>query len=346
VKRILKRVGLGIALLVTLLVLWNFKLVAYGLGQLRGQLNVVWNARPVAEVMADPAFPDSLNAKLTLIQEIRRFAIDSLGIQNTDNYTTIFDQKGKPILWVVTACDPYGLKPHQWEFPMLGSVPYKGFFDSTKAVTEEKIWKDQGLDTDIGTVAGWSTLGWFKDPILSSMLYRPPGRLANLIIHELTHGTLFVKDNVEYNENLADFVGDEGAKLFLVHKYGQDSPEYKRYEGNKEYREKYYTHILRGARQLDSLYKSIAPQLAKAQKDTLKYRMIGQIIRSADTLTIDGKPSPLGWDGPLPNNTFFMDYIRYRAKQNQFADEFRTKFNSDFKRYFEYLKKKYPKSVS
>lgn len=345
-KRILKRVGLGIALLVTLLILWNLKLVVYGLGQLRGQLDVVWNARPVAEVMADPAFPDSLKAKLTLIQEIRRFAIDSLGIQNTDNYTTIFDQKGKPILWVVTACDPYELKPHQWEFPMLGSVPYKGFFDSTKAVTEEKIWKDQGLDTDIGTVAGWSTLGWFKDPILSSMLYRPPGRLANLIIHELTHGTLFIKDNVEYNENLADFVGDEGAKLFLIHKYGKDSPEYKRYEGNKVYREKYYTHILRGARQLDSLYKSIAPQLVKAQKDTLKYRMIGQIIHSADTLTIDGKPSPLGWDGPLPNNTFFMDYIRYRARQNQFADEFRTKFNSDFKRYFEYLKKKYPKSVS
>ncbi len=345
-KRIVKRISLGLLVVLLILVAWNFSLVVYGIGQLRGQLNIIWSARPVAEVMQDPAFPDSLKTKLTLIQEIRRFAMDSLGIHESDNYTTLFDQQGKPVLWVVTACQPYELKPHQWEFPLLGGVPYKGFFDSLKAVTEEKIWKAEGLDTDIGTVAGWSTLGWFKDPILSSMLYRPPGRLANLIIHELTHGTLFIKDNVEYNENLADFVGDVGAKRFLIYKYGKDSPEYVRYEGNKVYREKYYTHVLRGARQLDSLYKTFPGHLAKNQKDTLKYRLIGQIIRSADTLTNTGKPSPLGWDGPLPNNTFFMDYIRYRAKQNQFEEEFRTKFNSDFKRYFEYLKEKYPKSVS
>lgn len=345
-KRILKRTGLVVLIIVLLLIIWHFGLIVYGIGQLRGQLNIIWNARPVAEVMQDPSFPDSLKTKLTLIQEIQRFAIDSLGISESDNYTTIYDQKGKPILWVVTACEPYALKPHEWDFPVLGSVPYKGFFDSLKAGQEEKIWKDQGLDTDIGTVAGWSTLGWFKDPILSSMLYRPPGRLANLIIHELTHGTLFIKDNVEYNENLADFVGDEGAKLFLIQKYGKDSPEYARYESNKVYREKYYAHILRGARQLDSLYATFTPQMTSPQKDTLKYRLIGRIIHVADKLTINGKPSPLEWEGPLPNNTFFMDYIRYRARQNQFEEEFRTKFNADFKKYFDYLKKKYPKSIS
>lgn len=344
-KRKLKRAGLILVGILLILVVWNLQLIIYGLGQLKGQLTIVWNARPITEVMQDKSFPDSLKTKLALIQEIRSFAIDSLGINESDNYTTLFDQKGKTLMWVVTACDPYELKPHQWEYSFLGSMPYKGFFDSLKAVKEEKIWKEKGLDTDIGTAAGWSTLGWFKDPILSSMLYRQPGSLSNLIIHELTHGTLFVKDNIEYNENLADFVGDEGAKLFLIHKYGKDSPEYTKYTSRKIYREKHYSHILRGAQQLDSLYKTFTNTLTTQQKDTLKFRLIRQIIQSEDTITVNGKPNPLGWEGPLPNNTFFMEYIRYRAKQNQFEEEFRTKFNSDFKKYFAYLKKKYPKGI-
>ncbi len=332
-------------ILLAALLVWNYKLVGYGVGQLHGQLSIIWNTRPVSEVMQDSSFPDSLKLKLTLIQEIRRFAIDSLGINDSDNYTTIYDQKGKNILWVVTACKPYELSPKEWEFPFLGTVPYKGFFDSLKAVQEEYIWKKEGLDTDIGSVAGWSTLGWFKDPILSSMLYRAEGRLANLIIHELTHSTLFIKNNVEYNENLADFVGDEGAKQFLSYKYGMDSPEYKKYEQGKVYREKYYTHILHGARQLDSLYQKFSPSLTKTQKDTLKYRLIREIIYSADTITIAGKPYPRGWEGPLPNNTFFMDYIRYRSKQNQFVEEFQKRFGGDFKKYMAYLKKKYSKNI-
>lgn len=342
-KSKLKKTGIILLSLVFAVIFWHRELVGYGLGQLRGQLGIIWQARPVAEALQDPAFPDSLKHKLQLIQEIRRFAVDSLGITDSDNYTTVYDQRGKPILWVVTACEPYRLEPKQWDFPFLGKVPYKGFFDSTKAKTEENIWKAAGYDTDIGDVAGWSTLGWFKDPILSSMLYRSEGRLANLIIHELTHGTLFIKDNVEYNENLADFVGDEGAKRFLIQKYGLDSPQYARYGQAKVYREKFTGHVLRGARQLDSLYGTFGKQLTDRQKDTLKYRLIARIIRTADTLTVNGKTRPLGWEGAPPNNTYFMDYIRYRARQNQFAEEFRTKFGSDLKKYLAYLKTKYGK---
>ena len=342
-KRKLKKTGIVALALLAAVIVWQHQLVGYGIGQLRGQLGIIWQARPVAEVMQDPAFPDSLKRKLQLIQEIRRFAVDSLGIRNSDNYTTVYNQRGKPILWVVTACEPYRLEPKQWDFPFLGKVPYKGFFDLTKAKKEEIIWKSAGYDTDIGDVAGWSTLGWFKDPVLSSMLYRSEGRLANLIIHELTHGTLFIKDNVEYNENLADFVGDEGAKLFLIRKYGKGSPQYVRYGQAKVYREKFTSHVLRGAKQLDSLYKTFGAQLPANQKDTLKYRLIRQIIRTADTLTVDGKARLLGWEGAPPNNTYFMDYIRYRAKQNQFAEEFRTKFDSDLKKYLSHLKTKYGK---
>ncbi len=332
----------GFLLLLMVLLLWQYRLVEYGISQAQGQLRVVWNARPLEEYLSDPAFPDSLKAKLLLIQEIRRFAVDSLGINPSDNYTTVYNQGGKPILWVVTATPPYKLEAEEWRFPLIGSFSYKGFFDYARAQREEAGLKAKGLDTEIDEVSGWSTLGWFKDPILTNWLSRSEGQLANLIIHELTHGTLYVKNNVEYNENLASFVGDHGATMFLEHKYGRNSPQYRRYEDGKIFREKYSQHILRGANQLERLYASFRPAWPKAQKDTLKYRLIRQIIRTADTLTANGRTRTWGWEGPPANNTYFMGFVRYRAKQNQFEEEFKTRFNSDFRKYLAYLKETYP----
>lgn len=334
----------AVLIIIALLLIWQHELVWYGIGQGYGQLQIIYKARPLEEYMNDPDFPDSLKQKLTLIQEIRKFAIDSLGINDSDNYTTVYDQKGKPVLWVVTACEPYNLEPVEWKFPLLGAFTYKGFFEYTKAQRQEVELKKQGLDTEIDEVAGWSTLGWFKDPILTSMLERNEGQLANLIIHELTHATLYIKNNVEYNENLASFVGDHGARQFLIYKYGLDSREYRKYENGKYNREKYTAHILRGADLLDSLYKNFPPSLTQATKDTLKYNLIRKIMHTADTLTYAGAKAKVDTTQKkevLPNNTYFAGYIRYRSRQNQFEEEFRNKFNSDFKKYLTYLKKTY-----
>jgi predicted aminopeptidase len=341
-QAVIRKVFLGFLLLLMGLVFWQYRLVEYGISQGYGQLRIIWNARPLEEYLIDPAFPDSLKQKLVLIQEIRQFAVDSLGINESDNYTTVFNQQGKPVLWIVTASPPYKLEALEWKFPLIGSFSYKGFFDYQRAKRDEAVWKKQGMDTEIDEISGWSTLGWFKDPILTNWLSRSEGQLANLIIHELTHGTLYVKNNVEYNENLASFVGDHGATQFLTIKYGRDSQEFRRYEEGKIFREKYSEHILRGSRQLDSLYMTFLPHFTPAQKDTLKYSLIRQIIRSADTLSVNGKPRRLKWEEPLPNNTYFLGYVRYRAKQNQFEEEFRTRFNSDFRKYLTYLKETYP----
>lgn len=99
-------------------------------------------------------------------------------------------------MYVVTACAPFAFQPRMWHFPVVGSFPYKGFFEKNKALAEaKKIKEEEGLEVSVRTAGGWSTLGWFKDPVLSNMLNRSEGDLANLIIHELTHGTLFVKDS-------------------------------------------------------------------------------------------------------------------------------------------------------
>ncbi|HTF05393.1 MAG TPA: aminopeptidase, partial [Bacteroidia bacterium] len=215
--------------------LLNADLVTYGICMGKGQMDIVLGARDFQEVYADDSVDVHVKERLRFIEEVREFAFDSIGLTRNDNYTTYYDQKGQRLLYVVTASKPFELKAHLWSFPILGDVPYKGFFNEEKANAESERLKAEGWDVDIGGASGWSTLGWFKDPVLSGMLRMSEGELAELIIHELTHGTIFVKDNVDYNENLAQFVGVEGAKWFLASRYGKDSDELSAYvNGNRD----------------------------------------------------------------------------------------------------------------
>jgi predicted aminopeptidase len=300
----------------------------------------------VEDVLKDPSFPDSLKSRIRLIEEIKQFGVDSLGLKPSKNYTTFYNQHGKPLIWVINASDRYRINAYKWSFPILGTFPYKGYFDSARAVHEEKVLKQQGFDTDIGEVSAWSTLGYLKDPILSSMLRRREGSLANLILHELTHGTLFVKNDLELNENLASFVGDLGAIQFLKQKYGLESKELRTYEFSKKYNDAYSQHMLRGISKLDSLYSSFQKsRYDSLTKDRLKNQAILKILTDADTLFADKKTLKTRnkWDDKnLPNNAYFISYQTYKSKQNLFREEFETRFGSDFKKYLSYLKEKYP----
>lgn len=344
IKRIVWWLAEITMILLFALALIYHRLITYGISQAKGQLGIVWNAVPTEEILGDPNFPDSLKQKLILIQEIRRFAVDSLGINNSDNYTTVFDQKGKAILWTVTASEPYRLKPKEWRFPVLGSVSYKGYFYRPAAVAEAMKLKDKGYDTDIGVPSGWSTLGFFKDPILSNMLYRSEGDLANLIIHELTHATLYVKSSVDFNENLASFVGDQGAIRFLKYKFGVDSKEYHAYINGKKDEDLFNKYILRGAARLDSLYTMFEKHPEAADKQALKRSLIEQVVNGVEKLPLKSrKRYKRAVKRALSSgNAYFMMFIRYDSAQDLFEKEYKEKFNSDLKKYLEYLKVKYP----
>ena len=343
VKPVFKKVIIFLLIIVSGLALWKHELIIYGIRQGYGQFKIIYYAKPVKEVLADPSFPDSLKQKLLLIEEIKKFAFDSLHINFSKNYSSFYDQQGKPILWIVTASEPYKLKAKEWDFPFVGKVSYKGFFEKKLVIEASNDLKKQGFDIEIDEVAGWSTLGWFHDPVLSSMLKYDEGKLAALIIHELTHGTLFVKDRVDFNENLADFVGDYGAEKFLENKYGKGSLQYLNYKNSKSDYILFSEHILRGTKQLEKLYLNMDGSFAKKQKDKLKYQCISHIMKGLDSINFsNNKWKRRAHLKSLPNNAFFIDYVRYRSKQNIFKKEFEEKFKSDFKLYFEYLKKKYP----
>lgn len=307
-----------------------------------GQLEIVWNARPVEEFLQDPSFPDSLKQKLRLIDEIREYAIDSLGLKDTKNYKTLYDQKNQEVMWVVQACEPFALQPKLWDFPIVGTVPYKGFFNKEKALGLRTELETEGYDVSVRNPGGWSTLGWFTDPILSGMLDRSEGDLASLIIHEMVHATVFVKDDVDFNENLADFIGDTAAYYFLKYKFGDHSKQYLDYlHSDQDYR-KFTKHILRGTQSLDSLYNTLLPQEPFEQKKAKKRAMIEKIVTTIDTLNLYAKRKGERMKKYLPNNTFFMSYRLYKAKQDVFGVELAEKFNGDMRSYIKHLTNKYP----
>lgn len=341
-KRTLRTVFFGLLLVILIIGIWQWPLVDYGLMQGRGQLRVLWNARPVEEVLQDPQVPDSLKQKLLLVQEVRDFAVDSLGVSESENYTTLYDQQGEDILWVITAARPYSLEQKQWRFPVVGQVSYKGFFDRERALQEKAALAEQGYDTYMRSVGAWSTLGWFKDPILSNMLFRGDGGLANTLIHELTHATLFVKDSLGFNENLATFVGHQGALRFIAYKWGEDSGEMRRYLNGYESRHRFSEHMLRGLRQLGALYERFPPNMPVAEKEAAKQEIISQIIQRTDTL-VGGNPAIYRQylAGKELNNAYFLSYERYRGEQEALEREFRQRFNGDIKALLQAYKKEY-----
>ncbi len=342
--KIIKRILLAILVLIAAIVAAEWKLVKYGIEQGRGQLNIVWNAKPVDDYLSSPTFPDSLKEKLRLISRVRRFAIDSLSLKDTRNYKTLYDQQGREIMWVVMASEPFRLKAKEWHFPIIGSVPYKGFFDRQKAISLRDELEKEGWDVNIRNPGGWSTLGWFTDPILSDMLERSDGDLANLIIHEMSHATIFVKDSIDFNENLATFIGDRGAEQFLLSVYGPDSDEYITYMNEDRDYALFSDHMLRGAEKLDSLYNSLDEDLMTEKKSKLKEEMIRKIVRSLDTLSLratSSKPSAR-FSERLPNNAYFMNFIRYQSKQDIFYKEWKGRFHSDLRAYIQHLSSRYP----
>jgi len=321
-----------IGVLIGSIILNQLDLIRYGFQQAQGQFRVLWDAQPLKEAQA--SIPDSVRYRLAFIQEVKKFAEDSLGLRPTSTYQTYFDQKGKPLIWVITACPPYSLSPYTWYVPILGQFSYKGFFQPQEADRWRRSLELKGYETRTSEVSAWSTLGYLPDPILSSMLWRDDFSLAALIIHELTHSTLFVPNQLAFNENLADFIGDQGARWFIKSKYGPHSTILQDYDKSLIQQERFRAHIQRGAQKLDSLYATFPISNRNFAQDLKKQELIEEIMTSLDTLGIS-KPTK------LPNNAFFAAYLTYQGQQNELEKEFRTRFNGNFKTYLAYLSQKY-----
>jgi predicted aminopeptidase len=171
-------------------------------------------------------------AALDRVQAIKAFG-RRLGLKATRNYESVALGWQRRI-WNVSACEPLAFRSKTWWFPIVGRVPYLGYFDRKQADRAALRLSAKGWDVRVREAGAYSTLGWFRDPILPAMLGWEEFDLAETILHELAHATLWVKGNVAFNESFASFVGEEGAFRYLEAWYSRESPEYLRARQEQE----------------------------------------------------------------------------------------------------------------
>ncbi|WP_236180071.1 MULTISPECIES: aminopeptidase [Pseudomonas] len=177
-----------------------------------GQLQLLQAREPVAKVIADPTRDARLRTHLAQSQKARAFASEHLHLPDNQSYR-LYADIGRPfVVWNVFATPEFSLSPQNHCFPIAGCVAYRGYYSQSAARGEAAIQRLQGMDVSIGGVEAYSTLGWFNDPILNSMMGWGDERLATLIFHELAHQRFYVKDDTEFNESFATFVEQEGTR--------------------------------------------------------------------------------------------------------------------------------------
>ncbi|HEY7879120.1 MAG TPA: aminopeptidase [Gemmatimonadaceae bacterium] len=171
--------------------------------------------QPIAKLVASPGTDARTRAKLQLVLAARAFAADSLGLAADESFTTYSRLDSDTLVLVLAGAYRDRLRSYTWWFPIVGRVPYKGYFSVPDAKAAARDLEDKGLDTYLRPASAFSTLGWFADPLVSSTLHEDSVRLANTVIHELTHNTFYASGQTVFNESFANFVGAHGAMLFF-----------------------------------------------------------------------------------------------------------------------------------
>jgi predicted aminopeptidase len=330
--------GLFIHLLCVLGFGWlllHAKLSLYLLKMGHGQLNILIHTEKIEDVLREGKLSKPQEEKLRLVERIRRFSVDSLGYKETRNFTTYFDQKDQPLLWVVTACKPFSFKAYEWEFPLIGSVSYKGFFNQKLGLDEYLRLVRAGYDADLSPVSAWSTLGWLPDPVLSSMLKRSKARLANLLFHELFHATYYARSTVEVNENLANFISHKATLIFLR----SDTTERKGYLQGISDDSLFNNLIFAGYKKLDRFYRTHAggdTTIMKREKEKLLVDIYRDVMlakfHNAKRFRYAAR------DILVSKNAFFIDARRYDGLYDSLDHVLTKKYKGDLKRMIADLK--------
>jgi predicted aminopeptidase len=186
---------------------------------------LLWNRRPITQVLQKPDLSPAIRQRLETVLAVRKFAADDLGLRVGGAYETVTAVDQNAVVWVVMASPRDSLSPYLWWFPIVGYVPYRGYFKKARAETVARTMEAQGYDTFVRPAIAFSSLGFFDDPLLSNLLELNRVELAGVLIHELFHRTFFLKSDVMFDESSANWIGNRGAVDFFTKIEGANSQE-------------------------------------------------------------------------------------------------------------------------
>ncbi|GHU53445.1 aminopeptidase [Bacilli bacterium] len=300
--------------------------------------SLVASALPAGASAEEIAADEETHRFVERVRDIRCFAMEELGLAESANYTRYVELDRDYLAAVVSAAAQDSFTPYEWSYPVVGRMPYKGFFNVDGARKEREKLQKKDLDVWIRQVDAFSTLGWFRDPLYSYMKNYSDYRLADLLIHEWLHATVYLKGHSQFDEELAEFVGSEGARLYIEKKYGADSAEYQGLvNSDSEIDSAAYVAYIQGLiAELDALYKSGVSREEKLEKKA-------EIIRASQErfdAEYETRFHSENYRGfvTLPVNNAYLELYRLYYAENSFFRELYEKSGRDLPKYIAAVK--------
>ena len=193
--------------------------ISYYSQAIRGQCQILHRQRSIDAVLRDPDAPERLKRQLRLVLDIRTFAERELRLPANGHYRKYADLKRPFVVWNVYAAPEFSVEPKSWWYPAVGRLDYRGYFSESAARKYGESLARSGLDVHVAGVAAYSTLGWFRDPVLNTFIDYTETELAELLFHELAHQRLFLPGETDFNEAFATAVAEEGLRRWLPSRY-------------------------------------------------------------------------------------------------------------------------------
>jgi predicted aminopeptidase len=298
------------------------------------QAKMLSRQEDIETVVAREETKKTIKSKLILAREVISFIQSDLGLQTKGNYSSFVQLDGPYVTYAVTAAEKYKLEPYLWSFPIVGSVPYKGYFVRADAESEAEELKKKGYDTLVRGVSAYSSLGLIRDPILSSMLNYRDEDFVNLLIHESVHANLYIKSAADFNEQLATFLGDKGTIAFFNSR-AEKRQAALQYIADSSADEKLFSAFLTDElKELEKFYSDSANN-----NESSKIKRIAQIQEKFNK-EISGRLKTSMYKHFATeelNNAALVSYKTYLMDLTVYEKVF-AKFKSNFKEFFQYCK--------
>ncbi|WP_411821851.1 aminopeptidase [Leptospira sp. 'Mane'] len=319
-----KKFPLGVSFL---LLLTQIQCIPYLFHLGKEQSKIILGREKIESALESPDLEQKIKDKLKLIREARKFAISKLSLSEKGGfeYFTMLDRN--EIGWNVSASSPLAFESYTWWFPIAGTVPYKGFFDKNHAEELNEELKKEGYDTRVRVIGGYSTLGWFSDPVLSPQLAWKDHRLVGLVFHEMAHATAYMAGDSDLNESYASFVEEKGIEAYYTEKEGKDSSHIKEFLQEKNTRASSLKILKSYALKLDSIYKK---DISKEEKLSEKKKIIEEFKSEIIQLKFIPEEKIAEFKKREWNNEDFLGVLRYHSGEGSFEKLF-EKANGDFR---------------
>jgi len=286
-----------------------------------GHLELMRERQQVAEILSAAQTDPALRGRLELATELREFAVRELGLPDNGSYTRFVRTGRDAVTWNVVATPELSLEARRWCFLVAGCVPYRGYFQREAAEKFAGTLRNKGLDVAISPATAYSTLGWFEDPLLDTMLRYRDEQLAAVLFHELTHQQVYVRGDTGFNESYASFVEEVGVALWLQASGRADRLE--EWQDQQRAAARFDSLLLQTRSELAGVYASTAPD---DEKRRAKGKLLEQLLEDYRKLVNGpwrGNDMFAGWFAGEVNNARLALFSSYRGGICAFAALYR-----------------------